>query len=236
MKTLSLLAVGVFVVGCSKDAPKDGDPAPKNAPSAVGSTNAAPVTPSAVTAPAGTGLTAGPDGALTLSWKITNGASPNVNVSLVVGDQTFPLAALDATSDDGPSTVEACSMKNTGTGESRLSCGVCPRYNGYTAKRRGGARALTLPDGVDSGPDTPEKPKITGVLRKPTTATTLKATGPASKGLYGECRPGFVQKKAGAPCIRQCLKGTGCKATEKCELTAVEGTDGPHKVSACVPK
>jgi len=36
--------------------------------------------------------------------------------------------------------------------------------------------------------------------------------------------------------MRQCLKGTGCKATEKCELTAVEGTDGPHKVSAYVPK
>lgn len=236
MKTRShlpiVLVLGVFA--CNKDDSK-ADPTPKNAApnaSAATTTNAAPAA-SIATTPAGTALAADPTGALPLSWKIANGPTAKVTVSLVAGDQTFPLGALDATSDDGPATVESCAMKNSGTGESRLSCGATPHYNWYTAKISGGSLVVSLTDGVDQDPGSE---KVTEVLKKPTTATALKATGPASKALYGECRPGFVQKKAGAPCMRQCLKGTGCKATEKCELTAVEGTDGPHKVSACVPK
>jgi hypothetical protein len=236
MKTHPVLPlVLVFAaLACDKE-PSKTDPTPKNAApaaSATTTTNAAPAS-SDVTAAAGTALAAGANGALPLSWKITNAPNEMVSVSLVAGDQTIALGTLAAASDDGPGTVDTCSMKNTGTGESRLSCGMTPHYNWYTAKIAGGALVVSLTDGVDQDPGSE---KVKEVARRPTTATSLEASGPASKALYGECRPGYVQKGPGQPCMHQCLKGTGCKATEKCELTAVEGTDGPHRVSACVPK
>lgn len=235
MKTLRFVAFGFLLLACSKDAAKDSAPTPKNAaPSATGTTNAAPVTPSAATAPAGIALSADANGALPLSWKIANAPNESVTVSLVAGDQTIPVGTLAAASDDAPGNVDTCAMKNSGTGESRLSCGMTPHYNWYTAKITGGSLVVTLTDGIDQDPGSE---KVTEIVRKTTNATALKATGPASKALFGECRPGYVQKGPGQPCMHQCLKGPSvCKATEKCELTAIVGTDGPHKVSACVPK
>ena len=235
MKTHPVLPlVLVFVaLACSKE-PAKADPTPKNAApaaSAVATTNAAPAIASAS---AGVALAADTNGALPLSWKLANAPNAKVSVSLVAGDQTIPIGSLDATTDDGPATVEACAMKNTGATESRLACGGTPHYNFYTAKISGGSLVVSLTDGVEQEPGSE---KISEVVRKTTNATALKATGPASKALYGECRPGYVQKGPGQPCMHQCLKSaTVCKATEKCELTAVVGTDGPHKVSACVPK
>lgn len=236
MKNLRFVACGLLLFACSKDPPKEASPTPPNSASAAassGTTSAVPITPPAATAPAGSALPADGSGALVVAWKIANAPEEMVTVSLVAGDRTFPLGKLAAASDEAPGNVETCAMKNTGTNESRLACGMTPYYNFYTAKISGGSLVVSLTDGVE--PD-PGSEKVTEVLKKPTTATTLKATGPASKALFGNCRAGFVQKGPDKPCMRQCLKGTGCKATEKCELTAVEGTDGPHKVSACVPK
>jgi len=237
MKNSSLLACGLLLFACSKDPAKDAPPTPTNSASAAapaGTTSAVPVTPPSTTAPAGSALAADGTGALVLSWKVANAPQEMVIVSLVAGDQTFSLGKLSAASDEAPGTVETCAMKNTGTNDSRLSCGMTPHYNFYTAKISGGALVVSLTDGVDNDP--PGSETVTEVLKKPTTATALKATGPASKALFGNCRAGFVQKGPDKPCMRQCLKGTGCTATAKCELTAVQGTDGPHKVSACVPK
>jgi hypothetical protein len=233
----TLIAVPFALVACSKEqAPSGADPTPKNAPAVSATTNAAPAASAvgSATTPAGNALAADANGALALSWKIANAGYPKVTVSLVAGDQTIPVGTLDATSDsEGDGTISACSMKNTGA-TSTLWCGGTPHYNYYTAKISGGSLLVTLTDGVDQDP-VPEK--VTEVLRRPTMATTLKATGPASPALYGECRPGYVQKGPGQPCMHQCLKSaTVCKATEKCELTSVVGIDGPHKVSACVPK
>lgn len=237
MKTHPVLPlVLVFAAFACNNEPSKADPTPKNAApiaSATATTNAAPAV-TGVTAPAGIALAADANGALPLSWKLANAANESVTVSLVVGDQTIPVGSLAAASDDEPGTVNTCAMKNAGTGESRLSCGATPHYNWYTAKISGGALVVTLTDGVDQDPGSE---KVTEVVRKTTNATALKATGPASKALFGECRPGYVQKGPGQPCMHQCLKGPSiCKATEKCELTAIVGTDGPHKVSACVPK
>lgn len=237
MKTHPVLPlVLVFAaLACNKE-PSKADPTPKNAPpvaSAATTTNAAPAG-SAATTPTGIALSADASGALPIQWKIANAPNENVTVSIVAGDQTIPLGKLAAASDDGPGTVDTCAMKNTGTGESRLSCGMTPHYNWYTAKISKGELVVTLTDGVDQDPGSE---KVSEVVKKTTNATVLKATGPASKALFGECRPGYVQKGPGQPCMHQCLKGPSvCKATEKCELTAIVGTDGPHKVSACVPK
>ena len=194
----------------------------------------APVAASAsADAPQGEPLPADASGALVGSWKIAPAAYPKMNVSLVVGDKTVTLPALDATA-DGPEDgkVAACAMKRSAATQSRLECGGTPHYNYFTAKLANGALVVTLTDGVDENPGSE---KVTVVATRPTTATALKLTGPASPALYGNCRAGFVQRTAESPCLRQCLKGTGCKPTEKCELTAVTGLDGPHKVSACVP-
>lgn len=236
LRALSIFAVA-GAVACNDKPPASDKPAAKDSPPAASvTTNAAPPASAAgsVTAPAGTALAADANGALPVSWKIANAPNEMVTVSLVSGDHTIPLGTLSAASDDAPGTVDTCAMKDTGTRESRLSCGMTPHYNWYTAKIAGGSLVVSLTDGVDQDPSSE---KVTEVARRPTTATSLKATGPASKALFGECRPGYVQKGPGQPCMHQCLKGpAACKASEKCELTAVVGTDGPHKVSACVPK
>jgi hypothetical protein len=234
---LALCALPVVLVACKDKDAAPAKPADKNSPPAASATtNAAPGASAVGTAttPAGNALVGDASGALALSWKIANADRPWVSVSLVAGDQTIPVGKLEATSDsEGDGTIAACSMKNTGA-SSALWCGGTPHYNYYTAKIAGGSLVVTLTDGVDQEPGSE---KVTEVLKRPTTATTLKATGPASPALYGECRPGYVQKGPGQPCMHQCLKSpTVCKATEKCELTSVVGTDGPHKVSACVPK
>jgi hypothetical protein len=188
---------------------------------------------SATPASAGSGaLAADASGALALSWKAVNAQSPRVNVSVVAGEQTIPVGELDATADDTPSgTIEACSMKNRGK-DSVFSCGGTPAYNFYTAKIDGGALVITLTTGVDQDPGSE---KVKEILRRPTTATSLKATGPASQALYGNCRVGYVQRTADSPCLHKCIKGTECKGTDTCKLIDITGTDGPHKVSACVP-
>src|SRR5213075_2017824 len=107
-----------------------------------------------------------------------------------------------------------------------------PAYNFYTAKISGGALVITLTTSVD---DVAGSEKVKEVLRRPTTATMLKATGPASPALFGNCRPGFVQKTAEGVCMRQCLKVTECKGKDVCTMVAVKGLDGDHRVHACVP-
>ncbi len=246
-KLLVLATFGLLVGACSKAKPTESAkelspaaagaasvlPSPTEARTIAASATAPAAAPLASAIPSTPSLSEDATGTLALSWKLANAPNEYVSVSLVAGDQTFELGKLSAASDDAHGTVETCAMKNKGTTESRLSCGMTPFYNWYTAKLSGGSLVVTLTTGVydDVGSE-----KVKEVLSKPTTATALKVTGPAPKGISGNCTPGFVQKGPDKPCMKQCLKGKGCKATEKCELTAVEGTDGPHKVSACVPK
>lgn len=171
-------------------------------------------------------------GVLTIAWKVANAASENVTVSLVAGDKTLPIGPLNAAADDAPGTVATCAMKNKGTTASELVCGGTPAYNFYTATIKGGALVVTLTTGVDGEPSSE---KVKEVARHPTAATSLKATGPASAALYGNCRAGQVQRTAESPCLHQCLKGNECKGKDTCQMIAVTGTDGPHRVHACVP-
>lgn len=240
MRLLSLLLV-LGLIGCQDKAAGGGAtsssaatgtaaPAQKQAsPPAPGPGSAAPA---AAAGAAGARLAADASGAIALSWKAVNSGSPKVSVSLVAGDQTIPVGDLDATSDDAPSgTVEACSMKNKGQ-ESVFGCGGTPSYNFYTAKIDGGSLVVTRTTGVEGNPGSE---KLEEVVRRATSATSLKATGPASPALYGNCRTGHVQRTADSPCLHKCLKGTECKAAEACKLIDITGSDGPHKVSACVP-
>ncbi len=232
-RALGGLLLAIALVAC-QDKPSGGGNASASAPSAPADKQAPPpsAAASAAASPAGSGLAADATGALPLTWKVVNGQNPHVSVSVVVGDQPIPVGPLDATSDDDPSgTAEACSMKNRGQ-ESSLYCGGVPAYNFYTAKIESGALVITLTTGVDNEPSSE---KIKEVVRRPTTATALKATGPASKALYGNCRVGYVQRTADSPCLHKCIKGTECKGTDTCKLIDITGTDGPHKVSACVP-
>jgi len=239
MRTLSLSLLSlVLVAACSKsEEASKADTTPKNAGSAAATISSAGAAASAApaTSAGATALAADANGALPLAWKLANMPNERVAVSIVVGEQTIPLGSLDAMSDDAPGTVATCSMKNAGTTSSKLECGATPHFNFYTAKISGGALVVTLTDGVDVGPSPDSTQGVSEVLRRATTATTLKATGPAPAGLYGNCRPGWVQKGADQPCMRQCLKGTECKGQDTCQMVTVKGTDGDHKVHACVP-
>ncbi len=236
MRCLALFFV-LGLIGCQDKASGGG------ATSASATTSAAPAQQQGTPAASGPGsvtsavvgsgaLAADASGALALSWKAVKSQGTNVNVSLVAGDQTIPIGELDATSDDAPSgTTEACSMKNKGK-ESVFTCGGTPAYNFYTAKIDGGALVVTLTTGVDQDPGSE---KLKEVVRRATVATSLKATGPASQALYGNCRVGYVQRTAESPCLHKCIKGTECKGTDACKLIDITGADGPHKVSACIP-
>jgi hypothetical protein len=227
-------------LGCQDKAAGAGSPTAMSATAATSAT-ATPITSGPTSTVSGDAASATGEGAiagdatgtLLLAWKITNAVKPRVSVSIVAGEQSILVGDLDATSDDAPDgTVEACSMRNKGK-ESTLTCGGTPAYNFYTAKIEGGALVVSLTTGVDNDP--PGSEKVKQVLRRPTTATALKATGPASQALYGNCRAGYVQRKADTPCLHKCIKGTECKGTDACKLIDITGTDGPHKVSACVP-
>ena len=229
---LALLAPTVLLAACSSKEKA----APSGAASAASAT-ASPAEAKSAPSPSAAvpvGLQADASGVLTLAWKVTQGAKPNVGASITVGAETITLPPLDATSDDPDEdgTVKACTMRGSTATSSELWCGGTPALNYYTAKLAGGALVVTRTEGVDGEPSAD---KVTEVARRPTAATSLKMTGPASPLLYGNCRPGYVQKTPDSPCMKQCLKGTGCKANEKCQLTSVTGGDGPHKVSACVP-
>jgi hypothetical protein len=227
------LACVMSTVGCSSrqsDSEKSAGPnasatasapAPKSAAASASAANGVP------------GSSADANGALTFVWKVTNAQSPRVSVSAVVGDQTISLGSLDAT-EDGPAngTADACSMKNAGNTSSTLHCGGVPAYNHLNANITGGALVITLTQGTEG---VPGSEKVTEVARRPTSATSLHATGPASPLLSGNCRRGYVQRTAESPCLRQCLKGTECKSPDVCTMIGVTGGDGPHKVHACVP-
>lgn len=228
------LVVVSSLVSC-KDASKS-DPsasAPSGAASAAAPKSAPPPSASTSAAAAADALAPDASGVLTLAWKVTPSAYPKVGVSVTAGDQTIALPQLDATS-DGPEDgkVAACAMRRSTATSSELACGGTPHYNYFTAKLAEGALVISLTDGVD---ESPGSEKVTVVTRRPTTATTLKMTGPASPALYGNCRPGSVQRTADGPCLRQCLKGNECKGKDKCEMVKVTGLDGEHKVHACVP-
>lgn len=107
-----------------------------------------------------------------------------------------------------------------------------PAENRLTATLNGGALVITLTQGTDG---VAGSEKTTEVARRPTTATSLRASGPASPLLSGNCRKGYVQKAADSTCMRQCLKGTECKSPDVCKMVDVTGGDGAHKVHACVP-
>lgn len=192
-------------------------------PSATASASAAP--------PASGALAADTTGTLPLTWKLSGVANENVAVSLVAGGETLALGTLFGASDDPPGGVGSCAMKRTSSLRSTLECGGVPAYNFYTAALQEGALVVTLTTGVDMDPGS-ERVKV--VARRPTTATAIKASGPASRGLSGNCRPGHVQRTLESPCLRQCLKGTECKAGEKCVFVSVKGLDGDHRVHACV--
>lgn len=234
-RTLAFVAL-VSLAAC-KDPPKTettsaaASATPKAAD--AGAVEGAPSATPALAAPSDGGANlADVDGVLTVAWKVANAASENVTVSLVAGEKTLPVGPLNAASDDAPGTVATCAMKNKGATTSELSCGGTPAYNFYTASIKGGALVVTLTTGVDGDP---ASEKVKEVARHPTAATSLKATGPASKALYGNCRAGQVQRTADSPCLHQCLKGTECKGKDTCQMIAVTGTDGPHRVHACVP-
>lgn len=236
MRSLGLLCVCALLLAC-QDKPAGGSTSATSASAPVQkeATPAGSASAGSLTTPTSAGsnaLAADSSGTLALAWKAVNAQSPRVVVSIVAGTDTVPVGELDATSDDTPSgTIEACSMKNRGK-ESTFSCGGVPAYNFYTAKIEGGALVVTLTTGVDQDPGSE---KVKEIVRRPTTATTLKATGPASQALYGNCRIGYVQRTADSPCLHKCIKGTECKGTDVCKLIDITGTDGPHKVSACIP-
>ena len=124
-------------------------------------------------------------------------------------------------------------MRNSTATSSSLWCGDTPAFNYVTAKLSGGSLVFTVTKGVSTG-SAEDTQDVKEVARRPTIATALRATGPASAGLSGNCRPGYVQRTAEGTCMRQCLKGTECTGKTKCEFIAVKGTDGDHKVHACV--
>jgi len=230
MNRLNLLLAILLLPAC-KDADKS---APTTTSSAAAPANpAAPAEKAVASATTATGLAADESGALAMSWKVANAPSENVTVSLVVGGETFDLGKLSAASDDAPGTIATCGMKNKGASSSELWCGGTPAYNFLTATLKDGNLVVTRSTGVDGDPGSDKK---TELLKKPTAAKTIKATGPATPALYGNCRAGYVQKTETGPCMRQCLKGNECKPTEKCEMTSVKGLDGDHKVHACVTK
>ena len=218
------------LAGC-KD--KTEPPAPVDA--AATPPSAAPSAPAADAAPeasAGDGALAGDaSGVLALTWKLSAGEGERVMVALAAGGETLALGGLDGASDDGPGGVGSCAMKRSSAAQSTLECGAVPAYNFYTAALQKGELVVTLSTGVDMEPGS-DRVKV--VLRRPTTATALKASGPASKGLSGNCRPGYVQRTLESPCLRQCLKGTECRGADKCVFVNVKGLDGDHRVHACV--
>lgn len=171
---------------------------------------------------------------LTVAWKVEQRAYPTVAASVTVGDKVIALGELNATSDspEEDGKVAACGMRGATAKSSELCCGGTPLVNCYGAKLAGGELVISRTDGVDGEP---AQEKITVVTRRPTRATSLRSSGPASPLLYGNCHRGFVQRTPEGACMRQCLKGTECKASEKCEMIKVQGGDGPHKVHACVP-
>ncbi len=171
-------------------------------------------------------------GVLSLSWKATNAPDERVNVSVVAGDVTIALGPLAAASDDAAGTVATCAMHGNAPTFSKFECGGTPHYNFYTASLTGNALVISLVDGVY---DEKKTETVKEVARRPTSATSLRVTGPASPGLYGNCRVGSVQKTADGQCMRQCLKGTECKNGDTCTFVTVKGSDGDHKVHACVP-
>lgn len=222
----------LLLIAACKDTTKTTEPVP-DASAPPPASVPAPA-PSAVPPATSASSLAAENGVLTLAWRATNAANAHVAVSVVTAGQTIALGELDATADSEPSgTVESCAMQKGVATSSEFVCGGTPAYNFFTAKLAGGALVITRTTGVDGDPSSE---KVVEVARRPTSATTLKSTGPASKGLWGNCRPGYVQRKEDSPCLRQCLKGNECKATDKCELIAVKGTDGDHKVHACVSK
>lgn len=233
---LRLAFVALVLLAACKETPKteitnDASATAKTADAAVPEITSA-VTP-ALAAPSDAGANlADVAGVLTIAWKVANAANEGVTVSLVAGDKTLPVGPLNAAADDAPGTIATCAMKNKGATTSELTCGGTPAYNFYTASIKGGALVVTLTTGVDGEP---ASEKVKEVARHPTGATSLKATGPASKALYGNCRAGQVQRTAESPCLHQCLKGNECKGTDTCQMIAVTGTDGPHRVHACVP-
>ncbi len=236
---LSVASAAALHVACKDTAknepsPQSGEPATKaagsapvaTAPSAVPAVSAAPA--------ASTTLTADATGALTLAWKVASAPNDHVTVSAVVGDRTFALGELNASSDDGPGGVKTCAMRDTSTTGSSVWCGNTPELSAFTAKLSGGALVFERLSGAELGPDEVKK-TVTEVTRSTTAATTVKSTGPASPALYGNCRPGHVQRSEQGICMRQCLKGNECTGSDKCEMIKVKGTDGDHKVHACVP-
>ncbi len=226
-------ALGCALFACKESSNGDGKPVPSASAEQPASKAAALPEAGAAPAAASGALAASASGELALSWKVVGAGTDKVTVSLAFADQTIPLGTLQAASDDGPGGVGTCAMKNHGTSSSELSCGYTPYYNSYVATLSGGALVVTMKDGVDEDP--PKPLKTTEITRKPTTATSLRATGPAPKGLWGNCRPGFVQRTSDGPCLHQCLKGTECKGKDVCTLIPVKGLDGDHKVHACVP-
>lgn len=231
----SLLLFSAGLTSGCKDATQSGPSGTSSAAATSSSSTTQATTPSAsaAVAPAGGArLPADATGALSFAWKVANAPQEKVTVSAVAGEETIAIGTLHAEADDAPGTIATCAMRNTGGATSKLTCGGTPAYNFYTASITGGALVVTLTTGVDSEPGSE---KVVEVLRRPTAATTLRATGPASPALYGNCRVGSVQRTPDGPCMRQCLKGNECKGTDKCELIAVKGTDGDHKVHACVP-
>jgi hypothetical protein len=201
----------------------DAAPAAPVEPSATASASAAP--------PAAGALVGDANGTLPLTWRLSGVANESVAVSLVAGGETLALGTLFGASDDPPGGVGSCAMKRTSSLRSTLECGGVPAYNFYTAALQEGALVVTLTTGVDMDPGS-ERVKV--VLRRPTTATAIKASGPASRGLSGNCRPGYVQRTLESPCMRQCLKGNECKGAERCVFVSVKGLDGDHRVHACV--
>lgn len=231
--------LGLLLLAACKDTSKPDAPAPGTASaSAAVSAPAAASVPPPSSAPVTATSGALPDdghGVLTLAWKVANAPNERVSVSAVVGDQTIAVGLLSAAADDGPGTVATCAMREASSTASSLWCGATPAYNYFTAKLVNGALVFTKSSGIDDPSGGPAKPDVVEVSRQPTAATTLRSTGPASPALFGNCRPGYVQKTADGVCMRQCLKGNECKGKDTCSFVTVKGTDGDHKVHACVP-
>lgn len=218
----------VALTAC-KDQPKETPTSNASASTASAST---PSSASAAPVASSSALVGDATGALLLAWKGANVPGEKVSVNVVAGGETIQLGSLSGASDDGQSGLASCAMRAPSPTSSTFGCGATPAYNFYTATLKGGNLVITLTTGVD-GESSSEKE--TEVARRPTTATSLRPSGPASPALYGNCRPGSVQTSPTARCMRQCLKGTECTGTDKCTFVTVKGTDGDHRVHACVP-
>jgi hypothetical protein len=106
------MVVATCLLGCSKTTAKPEPDGGAHASSSAGASTVAPTDAAAVTVRAAASRASGE---ALITWHAATGTGTKVNVSLVVGHETFALGALEATSDGSESgTPAACSIRPDG--------------------------------------------------------------------------------------------------------------------------